>query len=245
MKRVALLSACRTPFGSFLGAFKDTSAPVLGGHVLRAIRPPYAIDEVYMGSVLSSGMGQGPARQAAHYASIPWSVPATLINKVCGSSMKAIMMAYNDIQAGQSHCVLAGGMENLSRVPFSMLNARQGYRMGHNTLIDLLLHDGLEDAYNTSSKPSLMGELAEKTALEYGITRDDQERYVAESHRRFYEAHQDGRFQEEIIPVHLPRDISVKEDEPPARVKVEKFSALKPAFTTNGHLWQTVPQRCV
>lgn len=214
---IAISKAKRTPFGSFLSAFKSKTATELAGYTLKAVIPDEKIDYVYMGCVLSSGLGQGPARQAAFNAGISFEVSAATINKVCGSGLLSVIFGCNDIALNNAKCVLAGGMESLTNAPFVSKTARIGSKMGHTTMYDSLLKDGLEDAY--SSK--LMGAIADNSANQYKISRESQENYVEKSLKRY----NDHDFSNEIIAVD-----GIEKDEPPLKVRPEKFKLLKPSF---------------
>jgi acetyl-CoA C-acetyltransferase len=230
-KAIVIVAAKRTPSGALLGCLSNISAPNLGAaaHVAAyeaAGISPALIDEVISGCVLSAGLGQAPARQAALYANLPDSTPATTINKMCGSGMKAVMLAHDAIRAGSAKCVLAGGMENMSRAPYLVPKARMGYRLGHGQLIDHLFLDGLEDAYEPGT---LMGVFADRTAKNLDISRAAQDAFAALSMQRALNAQQAGAFDKEITPV-----LEITQDESPHASKIEKLGRLKPVFSPEG-----------
>ncbi|MDR7571015.1 MAG: acetyl-CoA C-acyltransferase, partial [Armatimonadota bacterium] len=236
MRQAVILSAVRTPIGRFLGGLSTVPAPKLGALVVReAVRragvTPEQVDEVIMGNILSAGLGQAPARQAAMYASLPPSVPATTVNKMCGSGLKAVMLAAQAVRVGDAEVVVAGGMENMSQAPYLLPRARTGYRLGHGELLDSMIHDGLWDAYRNCH----MGSCAELLAAEYRITREEQDRYAVRSYRLALEALDRGLFRSQTVPVELPDGKGVvEEDEEPRRVNFEKIPHLPPAFEPNG-----------
>lgn len=203
---VVIAAAVRTPLGRLSGSLSAAAAPVLGATAIRAAvqrarLPPEAIDEVLMGCVLPAGQGQAPARQAARTAGLPDSVGATTVNKVCGSGMKATMLAHDLIVAGSSRIVVAGGMESMSNAPYLLAKARTGYRVGHDRLIDHMLLDGLEDAYENGRS---MGDFGEATAEAYRFTRQDQDAYAIRTLTRARVAITGGLFAGEIVPMALP-----------------------------------------
>jgi len=236
---VVIVSIARTPQGNLLGALKDVSATELGSiairaAVLRARLKPEAIQEVYMGCVLSAGLGQAPARQAALSAMLPNSVPCTTLNKMCGSGMKAVMLAHDAILAGTSDILVAGGMESMSNAPYLIPKGRQGYRLGHAELRDHLVYDGLEDAYE-KGKP--MGYFAEKCAAAYHFSRADQDQFATQSLIRARKASQEKYFAGEIVPVTVKTregEIIIDTDEHPDSVNLEKIPHLKPVFLKDG-----------
>jgi len=242
MKDVLIVSAARTPIGSFQGALASLSAPKLGAVAMKEAlaRAGIAGDarggvgEVYMGCVLPAGIGQAPARQASIGAGIPDSVGAVTINKVCGSGLKAVIFGANAIAAGEHDIVVAGGMESMSNAPYLLPKAREGYRLGHAQVIDSMINDGLWDAY----KSVHMGDCAELCAKEKGITRADQDAFAAESYRRTLRAQAEGKFKGEIVPVEIPQrkgpPTVVADDEEPGRGDVAKLGALRPAFQKDG-----------
>ncbi len=234
---VFLVEALRTPFGSFGGVLSGVTPPEMSSNVIRALLErtglsPEQVDEVIIGEVLPAGVGQAPARQAAIYAGIPTNVPAMTINKVCGSGLKAMMLATGSIKLGDASVVIAGGMENMSQGPYYLKNARFGYRMGNGELIDGMIYDGLWDPYNNIH----MGLIAERIAKKHGISREEQDRYAERSYRLSQQA-QDGVFREEIVPIVIKQrktEITVDKDEDPFKVKFEKIPQLKGAFEKDG-----------
>ncbi len=239
MDDIVIGSAVRTPIGSFNGALASIPAPKLGGLVIsealrRAHLEPAQVDEVYLGNVLSAGMGMAPARQAAIAAGLPETVGATLINKVCGSALKAVTMAAQAIRSGDAEIIVAGGTESMSRVPYLLDKARTGYRMGHGQLIDGMIHDGLWDVLN-DMHVGLCGELC---AARYELSREEQDRYALQSYMRALTAQRDGQFRAEIIPVptngRKGETTLVEKDEEPNRLALEKIPTLKPVFKDGG-----------
>lgn len=225
--------------GSFNGALASVPAPKLGATALQAVLEragvkPADVEEVFMGNVLQAGLGQAPARQAAIFAGLPDDVPCTTVNKVCASGMKAISLGAQTILAGDNDIVLAGGMENMSSVPYYLPKARTGYRLGNGQLIDGLVNDGLMDVYNNCH----MGNCAEICAREMNFTRDDQDNFAISSYKRSADAWQNRRFDNEIVPVKVPQrrgdPIVVSEDEEYKNVKMEKIPQLRPAFDKEG-----------
>jgi acetyl-CoA C-acetyltransferase len=240
-KQAVIASAVRTPMGSFHGVFSSLPATKLGSiaiaEALRRIHlPPERVDDVYMGCVLSAGLGQAPARQASIGAGIPNSVGATMINKVCGSSLKAVIMASQAIALGEARIIVAGGMENMTRAPYLLEKARQGYRLGHAELVDSLVKDGLWDVYNNFH----MGHGGELCAAKYRLTRNELDDFALESYRRAREAVATGTFKREIVPVDVPQKkgplLSVADDEEPNRVDLKRLRELKPVFREDGVL---------
>ena len=238
MRDVVILSAARTPIGSFSGSLASIPAPRLGavaiGEALRRAKvEPGRVDEVLMGNVVSAGLGQAPARQAAIYAGIPESVGATTVNKVCGSGMKAILLGAHAIQVGAADCIVAGGMESMSGTPYLLPKARTGYRMGHAELVDSMILDGLWDVFSNLS----MGVCGEMCAAKFGLTREQQDAYAAQSYSRTWAAQKAGKFKAEIVPVEVAGKggtTLVEEDEDPKRGNLEKLPRLKPAFKADG-----------
>ena len=225
-----IVSAVRTPVGKFQGGLSSIPATKLGATavqeaVRRAGVEPAAVDECIMGNVLSAGLGQNPARQAALFGGLPHSVAALTINKVCGSGLKAVALAAQAIETGNAGIVVAGGMESMSNAPYLLPTARQGFRLGDAKAVDSMIHDGLWDVYNDVH----MGATAEKVAEKYGITRAEQDAYALESHRKAAESWREGRFDAEVIPGMIARDESIRED-----ASAEKLAKLKPAFQTDG-----------
>ncbi|MCB2211248.1 thiolase family protein [bacterium] len=238
MKDAVILSATRTAIGSFQGAFANIPAVQLGGAALmsaitKAALSPDHVDEVIMGMVLQAGAGQAPARQAAKKAGIPDDKSAWTLNKVCSSGLKAVMEAAGSIMLGENNVVAAGGMENMTRVPYMLPNARTGYRYGHGDVVDLMVHDGLWDPYTNQH----MGMCAELCASENKITREQQDEFTIESYKRAMNSIEAGHFKEEIVPVTLPHkkgDIIIDKDEEPGRGRPDKVPTLRPAFTKEG-----------
>lgn len=236
---VVVAAAARTPMGGFLGDLKDVSAPVLGAAAIksaveRAGVGPDEIDEVIMGLCLFAGLGQAPARQAGRFAGLPDSVGATTISKMCGSAMKAAMLAHDLLIAGTNKVMIAGGMESMSNAPYLLDRARSGYRMGHGQIRDHMFLDGLEDAYD---KGRLMGTFAEDTAQAYQFTREQQDSFAIESLKRAQKAITGGAFAAEVVPVAVKSgktETSVAQDEQPLKAKLDRISSLKPAFRDGG-----------
>ena len=238
-KDVVIASAARTPIGSFSGAFSSLSASDLGAvavteAVKRAGASPEDVDRVYMGNVLSGGMGQAPARQAGIKAGLPVSAGAITLNKVCGSGLQAVMFARREVLVDEADVLVAGGMESMTNAPYLLPDARGGYRMGNGSIIDSMIHDGLWDPYDDVH----MGVCGDAVAEKYGFTREDQDAFAAESYRRALAAQKEGRFKEEIVPVSVPQrrgePLLVDEDEEPGRGNVDKMPKLRPAFTKTG-----------
>ena len=236
-----IVSAVRTPMGSFNGVFSSVSATRLGSiaisEALKRVQvQPEQVDEVYMGCVLSAGLGQAPARQASLGAGIPHSVGATTVNKVCGSSLQTLIMASQAIALGQARIVVAGGMENMTRAPYLLDKARQGYRLGHAELVDSLVKDGLWDVYNNFH----MGDGGELCAAKYRLSRQEVDDFALESYRRARQAITSGICKKEIVPVEVPRRKSVPlivtEDEEPTRFDLGRMREIKPAFKEDGVL---------
>ncbi|HKV45529.1 MAG TPA: acetyl-CoA C-acyltransferase [bacterium] len=239
MREVVILSAVRTPIGRFKGGLSSIPAPRLGSAAIaeavrRARVPPERVDEVYMGIVLAAGLGQAPARQASLYAGLPNTVPATSLNKMCGSGLKAVMLAAQAVQAGDADIVVAGGMENMSAAPYLLDRARAGYRMGHGTLVDSMITDGLWDVYNDMH----MGSCAELLSREHKISRAEQDALARRSYTRAIAATESGHFRQEIVPVETPAGRegrgTVVEDEEPRRYDPEKLGNLRPIFEEGG-----------
>ncbi len=239
MREVVIAAVARTPIGSFQGALSSIPAPRLGAIAIEAALKRAGIEgsqvsEVIMGNVLTAGIGQAPARQAAIYAGIPNSVPALTINKVCGSGMKAVMLGAQSIMVGESEVVVAGGMENMSLAPYLLPNARTGLRMGNQPFIDSMVHDGLWDPYNNQH----MGNCAELCAREKTFTRKEQDDYAIESFKRAQEATKQGYFKDEIAPVTIPgkkgESTLFDTDEGPAKAQFDKIPGLKPVFDKAG-----------
>jgi len=230
-----ILSAVRTPIGKYLGGLSSFSAPQLGAMVLReavsrAGVDPAAVEEVIMGQVVQGGSGQAPARQALIHAGLPATIPAVTINKVCGSGLKAVMLASQAIKAGDAECIVAGGQESMSGAPHYVFGMRAGIKAGNQTMVDGMIHDGLWDSFGCCH----MGEYAEYTAEKAGVTREDQDRFAYESHRKAVEATAAGRFKAEILPVQIPgkgAPTTIAADEGPRKdTSVDTLAKLKPAF---------------
>jgi acetyl-CoA C-acetyltransferase len=238
MEDVFIVQSLRTPFGSFGGALAELDAPHLAATVMQSLveqskLEPARIDEVILGQVLSGGAGQAPARQATRYAGLPDSTHSMTINKVCGSGLKAIMLAAGSIAVGDSSLVLAGGMESMSTAPYFLKKARSGYRMGHADIFDLMIYDGLQDAYSGK----LMGEIADSVSGYYEISREIQDDYAIHSYERAQAAIRSGLLKKEVLPiVHKNKhgEHIVVEDEPPFKTDFEKLKKLPPAFGPQG-----------
>ena len=235
---IAILSAMRTPMGGMMGSLSSLSASDLGGVAIRSAISKSGlnasdIDEVLMGSVLTAGQGQAPARQAALAAGLPVSTPCTTVNKVCGSAMKSIMLGGNALRSGQASVVVAGGMESMSGAPYLLPQARQGYRFGHAQMLDHMQYDGLQDAYQGVA----MGNFAETCASKYQFSREMQDVFAMESLSRAKQAIEKGYFANEVAPVTLSTrrgDVVVDTDEQPGNAKPEKIPQLRPAFQKDG-----------
>lgn len=235
---VVILSARRTPIGAFQGALSALTAPQLGSVAMRAAIaaagiPAADIDEVLMGCVLPAGLGQAPARQAALGAGVPPEVPATTINKMCGSAMKAIMLGADQLAAGRASLVLAGGLESMSNAPYLLPKARSGYRMGHGEILDHMFYDGLQSPWDGK----LMGCFADATARKYAFTREQQDEFASESVHRAMRALEAGDFDTEVAPVDIKGrkgTTTVARDETPLKCDLTRIATLKPAFDANG-----------
>ena len=237
--KVVIVSAKRTPIGSFQGNFESLKATELGSRVIEknindiSINPK-EIDETIMGCVLPAGLGQAPARQAAMGAGIPSESGATTINKMCGSGMKSIMFGHDSIKAKQNNIVVAGGLENMTNAPYILSKARKGFRMGHSDVKDHMFLDGLEDAYEEGK---LMGSFAEDTAEHYQFTREQQDNFAITSLERAKKANEDGTFEAEIVPIKVlnrKNEIIINKDEQPFKSDITKIPTLRPAFRKNG-----------
>lgn len=237
-KNVVIVSAVRTPIGSFMGSLSTVSAPQLGAVAIKAALEkinldPKLVDEVLMGNVVQAGVGQAPARQAALLAGLPDSVPCTTINKVCASGMKAVMMGAQAIKSGEAEIVVAGGMENMSLIPH-YVHLRNGYKFGPTTFIDGMQKDGLTDAYDNNA----MGVCADLCATEYSISREEQDAFAVQSYERSAKAWNEGKFSNEVVPVAVPQrrgePIIVSTDEEFTNMKLDKIPSLNPAFTKDG-----------
>jgi acetyl-CoA C-acetyltransferase len=238
MKEVVIVAVARTPIGSFMGSLSTISAPELGSIAIKGALQkinlnPKEVDEVLMGNVVQAGTGQAPARQAALYAGIPDTVPCTTINKVCASGMKAVMQAAQSIALGDTSVVIAGGMENMSLIPH-YVHMRTGQKFGPATLIDGMQKDGLVDVYDQNA----MGVCADACAVEHNFSREDQDNFAIQSYLRSAEAWKSGKFTNEVVPVEVPQrrgePLIVNEDEEYKNVKLDKISALRPAFSKDG-----------
>src|SRR6267378_3399618 len=226
-----IVSACRTPIGRYLGGLSPLPGPRLGALVIReamrrAAVPDNAVDEVIMGNVLQGGEGQAPARQAAIHSGLPGTIPAMTINKVCGSGLKAVMLAAQAIKAGDAHCIVAGGFESMSNAPHYVYGMRAGIKAGNSELVDGMIRDGLWDSFSNTH----MGNLAEYTAKKAGISRREQDEFALQSHRKAVTAMESCFFKAEIVPV----DKIEKDESPRADTSLEKLAALKPSFETDG-----------
>lgn len=237
-KKIVIVSAVRTPIGSFMGGLSTVSAPQLGAIAIKGALnkinlDPKMVDEVFMGNVIQAGVGQAPARQAAILAGLPNTVPCTTINKVCASGMKAVMFAAQAIQSGDAEIVVAGGMENMSLIPH-YIHLRNGIKFGPTSMIDGMQKDGLVDAYDNNA----MGVCADLCATEYQITREAQDAFAIQSYERSAKAWNDGKFDEEVVPVSVPQrrgePIIISKDEEYSNVKLEKIPSLSPVFTKDG-----------
>ena len=238
--QIVIVGAARTPMGGFQGSLGDVTAPELGGVAIRAAVAragvkPEDIDDVVMGLCLFAGLKQAPARQAAHHAGLSWATGCTTLSKMCGSAMKATMLAHDNILAGSHDVMIAGGMESMTNAPYILQKARKGYRLGHGDQVkDHMFLDGLEDAYEEGR---LMGTFAEDTATHYQFTREQQDAFAIESLNRAKKAVEDGTFNAEIEPVTVATrkgDVTVNTDEQPHNANIEKIPTLKPAFRKDG-----------
>jgi len=238
MKEVVIVSVARTPIGSFMGSLSSIPAPKLGAIAIKGALnkinlKPEMVEEVFMGNVVSAGLGQAPARQAALFAGIPNTVPCTTVNKVCSSGMKSIMLAAQTIALGDAEIVVAGGMENMSMIPHYQ-HARTGSKFGPITMEDGMQKDGLVDAYEQVA----MGVCADECATEYNFSREDQDNFAIESYNRSANAWKEGKYADEVVPVEIPQrrgePIIFSEDEEYKNVKMEKIPALRAAFTKDG-----------
>jgi acetyl-CoA C-acetyltransferase len=242
LDEVVIISGCRTPVGKFQGSLSDLSAPQLGAVVVReavkrANLDPRQVDECIMGNVVSAGLGQNPARQAAIFGGLAPEVGAMTINKVCGSGLKAVALAAQAVQTGNSSIVVAGGMESMTNAPYLLPQARKGYRLGNSTIVDSMVHDGLWDIYNDYH----MGITGENVAEKYGITREEQDEFAVNSHRKAVAAIKECRFKTQIVPVELPAKkkgaapvIFDKDESPREDTTIDVLRSLKPAFKKDG-----------
>ncbi|MBW3832119.1 thiolase family protein [Aeromonas hydrophila] len=232
---IVIVAAKRTPMGAFQGALANLTAPELGACAIAAAMAEVGlrgeqIDEAYLGNVLSAGVGQAPARQAVLKAGLPDSIPCTTVNKVCGSGMKAVMLAADGLRLGDTNVVIAGGMESMSRAPYLLDKARSGFRMGHQSVLDHMFLDGLQDAY----EGQLMGHYAQLSADRAGLTRADMDAFAIASLERALAAQRSGAFAAELAPVMAADTLLLAEDEQPAKARPEKIPQLKPAFSKTG-----------
>ena len=238
MKEVFVVESLRTPLGSFGGVLADVEATRLAATAIKGLLEKTglaaeAVDEVIIGQVLSGGSGQAPARQAMRYADLPDTIPALTINKVCGSGLKALMLGAGSIRLGDAEVVIAGGMENMSLAPYALSKGRYGYRMGNGELLDLMVHDGLQDPYSGKH----MGVIAEATAEKFNLSRQEQDDFAVSSYRKAQAALQAGTFRDEIVPVvkkGRQGDIVVAEDEEPLKGDTGKLAGLRAAFKKEG-----------
>ncbi len=238
MNDVFIVEALRTPFGSFGGALANVAAADLAAQVIRELLQRNglegaAVDEVILGQVLQGGASQAPARQAMRKAGLPDTTHAMTINKVCGSGLKAIMLAADSVQLGNSEVAIAGGMENMSQAPYALPKARFGQRLGNGEMIDLVIQDGLLDPYSQRH----MGDITEDWVNTHGVSREDQDRYAARSYQRSQAAISEGIFNDELVPVEIKTrkgEVTVTEDEEPSRGNIDKLPSLRPAFRKEG-----------
>jgi acetyl-CoA C-acetyltransferase len=242
LEQAVIISGCRTPVGKFQGSLSDLSAPQIGATVVReavkrARLDPKQVDECIMGNVVSAGLGQNPARQAALLGGLPPEVGAMTINKVCGSGLKAVALAAQAVQTGNSAIVVAGGMESMSNAPYLLPQARKGYRLGNGQVIDAMVHDGLWDVYNDYH----MGNTGENVAEKYHISREEQDEFAVNSHRKAVAAIRECRFKAQIVPVEIPAKkkgaapvLFDKDESPREDTSIEALRALKPAFRKDG-----------
>lgn len=238
MKKVVITHAKRTPIGSFNGALSPFSAPQLGSMAIKAVLDQSGldknlVDEVIMGNVLTAGLGQAPARQAAIFAGLPEKVECLTINKVCGSSLKAVMLAHQAIAVGDADIIIAGGQESMTNAPYILPQARNGYRLGNATMYDSVVLDGLWDVYNNMH----MGSCADSCAKDFNFTREQLDEFTVTSYKRAIRAQKEGRFNDEITEVKLKSktgEIVISKDEEPEKVKFDKIPGLKPVFDKNG-----------
>ncbi len=237
-KKIVIVSALRTPIGSFMGGLSTVPAPILGAVAIKAaldriLLDPHLVDEVFMGNAIQAGVGQAPARQAAIYAGLPNFVICTTVNKVCASGMKSVMLGAQAIQNGDAEIVVAGGMENMSLIPH-YLHLRNGHKLGPTTMVDGMQKDGLTDAYDNNA----MGVCADLCATKYNITREQQDNFAIQSYKRAKKAWDTGKFDNEVAPVLIPQrkgePIVVSIDEEFTNVKIDKIPSLNPAFTKEG-----------
>jgi acetyl-CoA C-acetyltransferase len=239
---IVIAAVARTPLGGFQGSLSHATAPALGAHAIgaaiaRAGMSPDQIDELYMGCVLPAGLGQAPARQAALQAGLPFATACTTVSKVCGSGMKAVMLAHDTLMAGQAQVIVAGGMESMSNAPYLLPKVRAGQRLGHGQMLDHMFLDGLEDAYAPETRGQLMGHFAEQCAREYGFTRQDQDAFAIASTTRARQAIEQGALAWEVEPVRQATragDTVIEHDEQPLKAQLDRIPQLKPAFGQDG-----------
>ncbi|MCI0705929.1 MAG: thiolase family protein [Ignavibacteriae bacterium] len=238
LQEAVIVSACRTPIGTFMGGLSTLPSPKLGSiaieeAITRSGLKKADVQEVIMGNVLTAGVGQAPARQAAIFAGLPETVECMTINKVCGSGLKAIMLAAQSIQLGDAEVIVAGGMESMSNAPYLLPKAREGFRMGNTEVVDSMVHDGLWDVYNNFH----MGNAAELCAKECAVPREAQDEFSVQSYQRALAAWKEGKFSDEVVPVTISSkkgDVKVEQDEEPFKAKFDKIPQLKPAFQKDG-----------
>lgn len=239
MKNSVIVSACRTPIGSFQGSLSPFKAPELGAIVIneavaRANLKPKQIEEVIMGCVITAGLGQNPARQATLLAGLPKNVGALTVNKVCSSGLKAVMLADQSIKTGECGIIVAGGMESMTNAPYLLREARKGYRLGDGKLVDSMIYDGLWDSYDNVH----MGLCAEKLSKKNGIGRKEQDDFAIKSYEKILSAQKDGKFKKEIVPVQVPQrkgdPVIFDQDEEPQKINFDKLRKLRPTFDKDG-----------
>ncbi len=238
MKKVVITNAKRTAIGAFNGVLSSLSAPQLGAVVIKALIDeskidPAAVDEVIMGNVLTAGLGQAPARQAAIFAGLPDKTEALTINKMCGSGLKAVMLAAQAIACGDADVVIAGGQESMTNAPYLLKNGRNGYRLGNSTLYDSVLLDGLTDVYNNTH----MGNCAELCAKDFNLTRAALDEFAINSYKKALAAQKEGKYKDEIVEVKIKTksgEVVIAEDEEPGKINFEKVPTLKPVFDKEG-----------
>lgn len=239
---IVIIAAKRTPIGAFQSNLQNVQATTLGstaisGAIESISLDPEKVDDVMMGCVLPAGLGQAPARQACINAGLPSATRCVTINKVCGSGMKSLMFAFDQLRLNQSNVVVAGGMESMTNAPYLLLKGRGGYRVGHAKIFDHMMLDGLEDAYDGGGRS--MGTFGENTADRYGFSRQEQDAYAIETGKRALEAIKQGYFSEEIVPVTFKqrgKEVVIDQDEPPTKINFEKIPTLRPAFRKDGTL---------
>ena len=244
-----IVAAKRTPVGAFQGKLSSVSAPMLGATAIKSVLDDTGIDyshvdEVIMGNVLSAGLGQAPARQATIHAGLPNTVEALTINKMCGSGLKAIMLADQAIRSGDADVIISGGMESMSNAPYLLNNVRNGQRLGHGKMIDSMIHDGLWDAYNNTH----MGNCAELLSTDRNYTRESQDEFAITSYKRAQIAQANSIFDSEIIPVEIVqrkgKSVIVTEDEEPGKARFDKIPVLRPAFDKEGTITAANASKC-